>query len=87
VAELQLGFQSKFANNETAFMVLEGAMISIAVIAMTAFHPTIVFGRLWRDALIKTKRDGLEDFSSTELTQVQPDRSTKYTIVPTQYHT
>jgi RTA1 like protein len=42
VAELQQGFQSRFANNEITFMVLEGGMIVVATIALTALHPGLV---------------------------------------------
>ena len=28
-------------------MVLEGAMIAIAVISLTAFHPGVIFGEFW----------------------------------------
>ena len=44
VAELKDGFSSGLANNEAAFMVLEGPMLIIAVLALTVFHPGTVFG-------------------------------------------
>ncbi|KAL8718275.1 MAG: hypothetical protein Q9225_004566 [Loekoesia sp. 1 TL-2023] len=47
VAELQEGFDGKLANDQITFMVLEGAMISIASIALTALHPAFVFGKNW----------------------------------------
>lgn len=49
VAELQGGFQSKLANDEVDLMILESAMISIAVILMTVAHPSICIGRVWRE--------------------------------------
>jgi hypothetical protein len=44
VAELQQGFTGPIANNEVSFMILEGPMIFLAVLAMTVLHPGIVFG-------------------------------------------
>ncbi|KAL3464875.1 RTA1 like protein-domain-containing protein [Aspergillus heterothallicus] len=41
VVELNGGFDSQLANDEIAFMVLEGAMISIMCICMTAMHPGV----------------------------------------------
>ena len=49
VAELQHGFGSRLASNQVTFMILEGAMILIAAVALTAFHPTLVFGDLWQE--------------------------------------
>lgn len=49
VAELQGGFQSALANDEVDLMILESAMISIAVICMTVAHPSICIGRVWRE--------------------------------------
>ena len=47
VVELQGGFSGKIANNQASFMILEGPMILIAVIALTFYHPGRVFGSLW----------------------------------------
>ncbi|GLA64512.1 hypothetical protein AtubIFM56815_010454 [Aspergillus tubingensis] len=47
VAELQGGFSSALANNETDLMVLESTMISIACISLTVAHPAIIVGRTW----------------------------------------
>ncbi|KAI9726216.1 MAG: hypothetical protein M1828_001890 [Chrysothrix sp. TS-e1954] len=43
VAELQGGFDSSLANNETIFDVLEGPMIMIASLALTVYHPGYAF--------------------------------------------
>jgi len=45
VAELAGGFHGKLANEEIPFMILEGAMIVIACLFLTAFHPGFVFGK------------------------------------------
>ncbi|KAK3725032.1 phospholipid-translocating ATPase rsb1 [Vermiconidia calcicola] len=50
VAELWEGFEGKLWNNETDFLVLDGAMIAIAVICLTAIHPGAAFGGLWQAA-------------------------------------
>ena len=43
MAELESGFGGALANNEPVFMILEGPMIMIAVVALTAFHPGFCF--------------------------------------------
>ncbi|KAG0650416.1 Efflux pump himE [Hyphodiscus hymeniophilus] len=50
VAELAKGFSSKLANQEVPFMILEGAMIVLATLLLTAFHPGPAFGTNWTDA-------------------------------------
>ena len=47
VAELQTGFNGKLANEQIPFMILEGGMIAIASIALTVWHPGLVFGAFW----------------------------------------
>lgn len=50
VAELQQGFNGPIANNQVSFMILEGPMIFLAVLAMTVLHPGIAFGHNLRSA-------------------------------------
>jgi hypothetical protein len=45
--ELNGGFHSALANNEVDFMVLEGAMMVIAVLCLTALHPGVCFDGMW----------------------------------------
>ncbi|KAI9924203.1 hypothetical protein MW887_007153 [Aspergillus wentii] len=47
VAELKDGFDGALANDEVTFMILEGAMMSIACICMTVFHPGYCFEGKW----------------------------------------
>lgn len=48
VAELNGGFNSHLANDGSAFMVLEGAMISITAIALSSWgHPALGFKGKW----------------------------------------
>jgi hypothetical protein len=49
-AELSGGFRGPLANQEITFMILEGAMICIAVICLTAFHPGWMFAGVWEEA-------------------------------------
>ncbi|KAJ5456146.1 Efflux pump himE [Penicillium daleae] len=48
VAELRDGFSSELAGNEVAFMILEGAMIVVATICLTVFHPGYCLGVSWK---------------------------------------
>lgn len=48
VAELQGGFGGALANQEVTFMILEGAMIIIASIALTVMHPGTIFKEAWK---------------------------------------
>lgn len=50
VAELSDGFNGKLANQEVTFMVLEGAMVVIACLALTAYHPGKCFQGEWAAA-------------------------------------
>ncbi|KAH7122828.1 RTA1 like protein-domain-containing protein [Dendryphion nanum] len=59
VAELSGGFESDLAENETAFLILEGAVLAIGVLALTIFHPGLAFKGRWAEAnfeLRKTKK-------------------------------
>lgn len=47
VAELSGGFNGALANNQIAFMVLEGAMLVIACTSLTALHPGPCFAGNW----------------------------------------
>ncbi|RFU33095.1 hypothetical protein B7463_g3231, partial [Scytalidium lignicola] len=50
VAELVNGFSGSLANDEVTLMILEGAMISLATILLTVFHPGHAFKGRWSDA-------------------------------------
>lgn len=50
VAELQQGFNGPIANDEVSFMILEGPVILLAVLAMTVLHPGIGFSGKWSSA-------------------------------------
>jgi len=53
VAELSGGFHGSLANNEVSFMILEGAMVTIACSCLTLLHPGISFQGHWHDANFK----------------------------------
>jgi hypothetical protein len=64
IVELQGGFDGTIANNEVAFMVLEGPMIILATFALTVLHPGYALDRNWQAAswsLRKQKGDGGHD--------------------------
>lgn len=48
--ELREGFDGRLANDEVTFMVLEGAMIVIAVGSLTFWHPGVVYRGKWQAA-------------------------------------
>lgn len=50
VAELSGGFHGSLANNQVSFMILEGAMVTIACSCLTLLHPGICFRGLWTDS-------------------------------------
>lgn len=43
IPEMQMGWGSTLMQNETTFLILDGAMILIAVITLTVFHPYFYF--------------------------------------------
>lgn len=45
-----MGLDSDLANDEVAFLVLEGAMVAIAVILLSISHPGVAFQGLWGKA-------------------------------------
>ncbi|OKL60427.1 hypothetical protein UA08_03991 [Talaromyces atroroseus] len=54
-AELSGGFQGALANDQVTFMILEGAMISIAALALTVSHPGLVWKGEWRKLALSMK--------------------------------
>jgi hypothetical protein len=65
VAELHTGYGGKLANNQVVYMVLEGAMITGAVLALTVGHPGIALGSVWQaSGLTSRKRSGSPDEES-----------------------
>ncbi|KAL4860723.1 RTA1 like protein-domain-containing protein [Aspergillus spectabilis] len=50
-AELREGFDGELASDEVTFMILEAAMIAIAVIALTVSHPGAVWRGQWNEAV------------------------------------
>jgi hypothetical protein len=50
VVELQGGFAGSVASNETLFLILEGTMIILAVLALTVLHPGLAFSGNWQAA-------------------------------------
>jgi hypothetical protein len=67
VAELQQGFNGPIANDEVSFMILEGPMIFLAVLAMTVLYPSIAFGGKWSSAAWSVKQSRKAAFATGSL--------------------
>ena len=48
VAELSGGFHGRLWNSQVYFMILDGAMVAIASLCLTGFHPGMAFHGQWR---------------------------------------
>lgn len=49
-AELWEGFEGKLWNSERDFMILDGAMVALAVLLLSFLHPGLAFGGQWHAA-------------------------------------
>lgn len=79
VAELSGGFHGSLANNQISFMILEGAMVTIACSCLTLLHPGISFQGRWSDAnfTIWIRKDG--DFEKS--TPTSPGENYENTVI------
>lgn len=76
VAELKDGFTSKLANDETAFMILEGPMIILAVLALSIWHPGRTLGVYWAS---EGNNNGARSFKTAAAgTELLPQDETRY---------
>lgn len=68
VIELWQGFSGELWNNELDFMILDGAMIALATILLTALHPGPGFGGQWHaaDWSFRTKKGSKESANSND---------------------
>lgn len=67
VAELKSGFDGALANDEVTFMILEGAMVSLAALGLTIMHPGPVFKDFWKVDVARKRINGapgVEDHDS-----------------------
>lgn len=62
-----MGLDSDLANDEIAFLVLEGAMVAIAVIALSVSHPGVAFKGLWSKANFQLVNRRLERVDSQQV--------------------
>jgi hypothetical protein len=79
VAELQQGFNGPIANDEVSFMILEGPMIFLAVLAMTVLHPGISFGGKWSSAAWSVKRSRKAAFATSSSSMEDIHLQQRYT--------
>jgi hypothetical protein len=80
VAELSGGFHGSLANNQVSFMILEGAMVTIACSCLTLLHPGISFQGHWNGANFKFRLGKNRDLEKT--TPADSDESQGNTVVP-----
>jgi len=73
--ELREGFRGKLANQEVTFMVLEGAMIVIAVAVLTIWHPGWAFRGRWQEAGWSLRADRLDEGKVAVQGSKGPDRT------------
>lgn len=73
-AELWGGFNGALWNDETDFLVLDGAMVALASVCLTALHPGAAFGGQWHaaDWSFKTKKTGAESLRSEYAMESKP---------------
>lgn len=68
VAELSGGFQGKLANDdEVTYMILEGAMIVIASIALTVPHPGVAFRGYWVACNFPIRRSKMREMEAGKI--------------------
>jgi hypothetical protein len=67
--ELSGGFHGPLANQEVTFMILEGAMISIAIISLTVCHPGLVFKNAWHTADWSIRKNNAQAAAEEKLEQ------------------
>jgi hypothetical protein len=80
VAELSGGFHGSLANNQVSFMILEGAMVTIACSCLTLLHPGISFQGHWHEANFRFRLGKNRDLEKTA--HADSDESQENTVVP-----
>lgn len=68
VAELSGGFDGKLANQQITYMILEGAMIVTACIALTVGHPGLAFRGNWVAANFPIRKSKMREMESGKVT-------------------
>lgn len=68
---MQTGWASDLMQNETLFLILDGAMVLLAVLTLTVFHPAFFFPALGKGKISfrrnKNKKSAAESGESTEM--------------------
>ena len=80
---MQLGWGSELMQNETTFLILDGAMILIAVAVLTAFHPLFFFPFLSRKNTEKKSKKSAEVEAGGATTAVVEGEQVEMRDVPT----
>jgi hypothetical protein len=81
VAELAHGFNGKLANDQITFMILEGGMMILATLLLTAFSPGQYVGRKnWKNSGWGYKKNGSAFFLEKRLSDRTPDSEHLQTV-------
>ena len=84
MAELSQGFDGYIANQEIPYMIFEPVMITIACICLTIWHPSIVFGDVWKTVSngtrLRQKKGNLELGSMGDTVSNSSGRGLAHTV-------
>jgi hypothetical protein len=69
VAELSGSFESALANDQSTFMVLEDALIILASLTLTAFHPGRCFDSGWQNAMYSFRTSGTASKTESDMSR------------------
>ncbi|RDW84844.1 hypothetical protein BP6252_02434 [Coleophoma cylindrospora] len=64
IVQLCHGFEAQIANDQVSFMLLDNAMVAIAVVVLTIFHPGLCFQGQWQGSDYSVRRS--TDFKTTD---------------------
>jgi hypothetical protein len=81
VAELAHGFNGKLANDQISFMILEGGMVILATLLLTAFPPGQYIGRKeWKNSGWGYKKNGSAFSLENTLSDRTPENERLQTV-------
>ena len=85
VAELSGGFHGPLANNQISFMILEGAMVVTACLALTILHPGVCFQGEWRSANFRLGKQQRGNVDGKRISRSNSDEEEGHGVEPPQY--